>query len=176
MIQLLGFPVIETDRLRLRGPKPEDFEVFAAFFTTSRARYVGGQISRAQAWRGFCHVVGHGPMRGFAPFMIADKDTDACLGMAGPWFPEGWPEPEILWSLWAPAAEGKGLAFEAVTAARAYAYARLGWTTAISLIAVNNIRSQSLALRLGCRLESEYAHETHGEMQIWRHPAPEALR
>lgn len=176
MIQLTGIPVIETERLRLRGPVAADFEVFADFFTTPRARYVGGQISRALAWRGFCHVVGHWAMRGYSAFIIADKSTNACLGMAGPWFPEGWPEPELSWSLWAPEAESKGLAFEAATAARIHAYETLGWTTAISLIAETNVRSQALARRLGCSLESDYIHETLGEMQIWRHPAPETLR
>ena len=131
---LIGVPVLETERLRLRGPKLADFETFATFLQSDRAAFVGGKQPRVQAWRAFGHLTGHWVLRGFSMFIIADKTTDAALGMAGPWFPEGWPEPEIGWSIWDAAAEGKGVAHEAATAARAWAYDALGWTTAISLI------------------------------------------
>ena len=91
--------------------------------------------------------------------------------MAGPWFPEGWPEPEIGWSIWDAAAEGKGVAHEAATAARAWAYDALGWTTAISLIVDGNARSEALARRMGCQFEGEFTHETFGKSRIFRHPA-----
>jgi RimJ/RimL family protein N-acetyltransferase len=176
MIQLTGTPVIETDRLRLRAPKASDFETCAEFLASPRAEFVGGPLSRGQAWRSFGHLAGHWLLRGYSMFVMADKTTDAPLGMCGPWFPEDWPEPEIGWSLWAPAAEGQGLAREAAIAARAFAYENLGWKTVISLIAPENIRSQSLAQRLGCSRDGSFTHETYGAMQIWRHPAPEALR
>lgn len=175
MIELVGIPVIETTNLRLRGPKTADFEMFAAFMASPRCTYVGGPLTRALAWRSFCHLTGHWLHRGYSAFILADKSTDAALGMSGPWFPEGWPEPEIGWSIWAPEAEGRGLAHEAALAGRAYAYNTLGWKTAISLIVNGNTRSQALAERMGCVRDGSFIHETFGASQIWRHPAPESL-
>ncbi|NEY90570.1 GNAT family N-acetyltransferase [Tabrizicola oligotrophica] len=167
---LVGVPVLETERLRLRGPKASDFEPFAAFLQSPRAAFVGGTVPRVQAWRAFGHLTGHWVLRGYSMFIIADKATDAALGMSGPWFPEGWPEPEIGWSVWAPEAEGKGVAFEAAAAARAWAYETLGWTTAISLIVDGNTRSEALARRMGCTLEGAFTHEVYGKSRIFRHP------
>ncbi len=173
MIALTGIPVIETERLVLRGPRPEDFDAFAAFGASERAQFVGGPLTRGLAWRGFCHLTGHWLHRGFSMFILERKGDGAAIGMAGPWFPEGWPEPEIGWSIWDAEAEGRGLAFEAAEAARAHAYGALGWTTAISLIVAGNTRSQALAARLGARREGEFNHETYGTSQVWRHPGPD---
>lgn len=176
MIALTGIPVIETPRLILRGPKSSDFEGFAAFTASDRSIHVGGPLSRVMAWRGFCHATGHWLHRGYSSFIIVDKVTDLPLGMSGPWFPEGWPEPEIAWTIWVPEAEGKGMAFEAAQAARAWAYHTLGWTTAISMIAAENARSQALARRMGCTRGADFSHETFGACQIWRHPSAESLK
>lgn len=171
---LIGTPVLETERLRLRAPVAADFETFAAHVATDRARYTGGPQDRTMAWRSFCHMTGHWVHRGYGMFFFTDKTSDAVLGFAGPWFPEGWPEPELGWSVMIAAAEGKGYAQEAARAARAYAYDVLGWPTAISLIDAANIRSQALATRLGCVAEGP--GEVMGKpCVIWRHPAPEVL-
>lgn len=175
MIELRGIPTLETPRLVLRGPKASDFDTWATCAASDRARFIGGPIDRGLAWRAFCHLTGHWVHRGYSMFIFADRETDAPLGMCGPWFPEGWPEPEIGWTVWEPQAEGKGLAHEAATAARVWAYDTLRWTTAISLIAVGNTRSAALAARMGCTLEDEYTHAQHGPMQIWRHPSRRAF-
>ncbi|MEM9138761.1 MAG: GNAT family N-acetyltransferase, partial [Pseudomonadota bacterium] len=96
------------------------------------------------------------------------------VGRVGLWFPDGWPEPEIGWSLTAEG-EGRGIAHEAALAARAYAYDTLGWTTAISLISPDNVRSIALAERMGCTREPDFEHAEYGTMGVWRHPGPEAL-
>lgn len=171
MIALSGIPLIETERLRLRGPVASDFETFAAFVGSDRAAFVGGPVPRVQAWRSFGHLVGHWALRGYSMFILADKASDAPLGMAGAWFPEGWPEREIGWSMWEPRAEGKGLAFEAATAARRWAYDALGWDSAISLIVEGNTRSEALARRMGCAYEGEFTHEVYGKSRIFRHPS-----
>ena len=123
------------------------------------------------------HVDGIGrALRGYGRFMIADRDTDAPLGVAGPFYPEGWPEPELAWSVFA-GAEGRGIAQEAVRAARAWTYETQGWTTAISLIAPANARSAALATRLGARpTGATFTDPDSGKTaEIWRHPSPREL-
>lgn len=175
MIALSGIPQLETERLVLRGPQTADFEPWAECAASDRARFIGGPLDRGLAWRGFCHMTGHWLHRGYSMFVFADKATGAPLGMAGPWFPEGWPEPEIGWTIWSRKAEGRGLAFEAATAARRWAYETLGWTTAISLIAEGNARSAALAARMGAHLESTRPDQIHGQVQTWRHPGPDQV-
>lgn len=168
---LAGVPRIETERLILRGPEARDFEPFAAYFASERSRHTGGPQPREMAWRGFGHLVGHWALRGYGPFVIETREGRV-LGSAGPYFPEGWPEPEIAWTLWDPWAEGRGFAREAALAARRHAYAALGWPTVISMIDPANTRSAALAERLGCRLDGQFQHERFGLCDIWRHPAP----
>lgn len=167
-------PVLETPRLILRAPRLADFDLAAAYQASARARFTGGPVDRNLAWRGFGHMIGHWVLRGYGVFVLQERATGRALGTAGPWFPEGWPEPEIAWTLWDAEAEGKGYATEAALATRTYAYDTLGWTTAISLILDGNDRSAALAARLGCVREGGFTHAQFGATSIWRHPAPDA--
>ena len=164
-------PALETERLILRKPVAADFDAEAEFMASERSRFVGGPMSREMAWRAFATLLGHWDLRGYGFFAVEDKATGAFVGRVGPWYPEGWPEPEIGWSLGA-ASEGRGVAREAAEAARRYVYDDLGWSTAISLIAPENGRSIALAERLGATFEQEYQHERFGLMRIYRHPSP----
>lgn len=167
-------PIIETDRLILRRPEPKDAEAEIDFLMSQRSVGIGGPLSRELAWRSFATILGHWEMRGYGFFAVEDKEGGAYLGRVGPWFPEGWPEPEIGWSVVA-AGEGRGVAREAAVATRRYAYETLGWTTAISLIDVDNTRSATLAERIGARRERLYTHERFGEMNLYRHPGAAEL-
>ena len=162
---------IETDRLILRPPAPEDYPAFKAYFMSTRAQFTGGQPDAILAWNRFCVTLGHKIMRGYSVYTICIRETGEPIGAAGPFFPEGWPEPEIAWQIWTGEAEGKGYAFEATVAARANACATLGWTRPTSLIGPDNHRSQALAKRLGCHYESDFIHPHFGTLQVWRHPA-----
>jgi RimJ/RimL family protein N-acetyltransferase len=171
-----AIPVLETERFILRGYRPEDVAPFAAFYATERARFVGGPMTGELACRALMAYAGHWQIRGYGRWMVDDKATGETLGNVGLWYPDGWPEPEIGWTLF-DGAEGRGVAHETALAARAYAFDRLGWTTAISLVAPDNTRSAALAARMGATRDGTFAHERYGTMQIWRHPAPrEAAR
>ena len=172
LIALTGVPVLTTERLVLRAPEALDFDAFADYAASERSRFTGGPQARDLAWRGFCGVAGHWAIRGYAFFVMEHRETGRAVGMAGPWFPEGWPEPEIGWQLWDPGFEGQGLAHEAALETRRFAYDTLGWSTAISLIAPENARSAALARRIGCRYDRAFTHERYGACDIWRHPAP----
>ncbi|MEM9605645.1 MAG: GNAT family N-acetyltransferase [Pseudomonadota bacterium] len=172
MANPITIPTLETPRLRLRAPRLDDFEAFAAFRADPvRSVFVGGPYTEAQAFDQLGELIGHWHLRGFGRFMIADRESDAALGVTGPYHPADWPEPEIAWSVFAHA-EGRGIAFEAATAARRYAYDTLGWTTAISLVSIENTRSASLAKRLGCTRDPDFIHPDFGRMGCWRHPPP----
>ncbi|MGV6849736.1 MAG: GNAT family N-acetyltransferase [Marinibacterium sp.] len=176
-VTLANTPVLETDRLILRAPEAQDWEPCAAFLSHDRAQYVGGPLTRDKAWRSMGHIAGHWVLRGYGLFVITDKATGAALGVAGPYFPEGWAEHELGWSLWPAHAEGRGIAFEAVTAARAYAFTTLRWTTAVSYIDPNNTRSIALAERLGARLDPDAALPGRPEWLgtlVYRHDPSEA--
>ena len=172
MTVTFAIPELETERLRLRAPTAADFEHEAAFMATPRSAGVGGPATRAATWRSFASVIGHWVLRGFGFWAVEEKATGKYCGHVGLWFPEDWPEPEIGWTVM-DHAEGRGIAHEAALASRTHAYGTLGWTTAISLIAPTNTRSQALAARLGAVRESLFEHESYGPMEIWRHPVPE---
>jgi RimJ/RimL family protein N-acetyltransferase len=174
MTTTIAIPTVESARLRLRAPRRADFDAFAAFRGSDRSRIIGGPYTPSEAFEQLAAIVGHWQLNGFGRWIVADRETDAALGVVGPFFPFDWPEPEIAWSVFE-AAEGKGIAFEAAQAARAHAYGTLGWTTAVSLISADNARSVALARRLGCREDGVYLHPKYGTMTIWRHPGPEAL-
>ena len=167
-------PELETKRLRLRAPRASDFEAYAAYRGSGRAKTVGGPYPRHTAWGQLEALVGHWVLRGFGRWMVADRVTDAPIGIVGPYHPIEWPEPELAWSVFADA-EGKGIAYEAALAARAYVYGTLGWTTLISCVDPANTRSVALAERMGCRPDGSFDHPDYGTLHIWRHPAPKDL-
>ena len=172
MIRLADTPVLETARLVLRAPEGADWPAFRAFILDARSAFVRpGDLDEGQAWRGFGHVIGHWVLRGWGSFVICSRDSGVPLGMAGPWFPAGWPERELGWSLWSPEAEGKGIAQEAALAARRFAFGPLGWETAVSYVDPANARSAALARRLGCTLDSGADYPGDKPVQVWRHPA-----
>lgn len=175
MIALSGTPVLETARLVLRAPVAADWPQFRDFILSDRAQFIRAPgLDAPLAWRAFGHAIGMWVMRSFGQFVFCRKGSDAPLGMAGPWFPEGWPEREIAWTVWTPEAEGKGLAFEAAEAARAHAFGALGWTTAVSYIDPGNVRSIALAERLGALRDDAAAWPRPDEpCLVYRHPAPE---
>lgn len=143
-------PMLETGRLVLRGPEPDDYPDFKATFSSYRSRFMGGPLNKYEAWMLYAAEIGHWDIRGYGMWMIHDRQTDATLGMAGGWFPAGWPEREIAWIIW-PGQAGHGYALEATHAVRKHLYAN-GWEGAVSYIDPKNLDSIRLAERLGLSL------------------------
>ncbi len=143
-------PMLTTERLILRAPGAEDLPAWTAFLGSERARFVGGPIEATRAWRIFASIAGHWTLRGYGSWTLTDRAGGRPLGIAGVWHPEGWPEPELAYTLWSDEAEGRGLAFEGVRAVLGHLFGT-GWRTLVSFIDAQNTRSIRLAERLGAR-------------------------
>jgi RimJ/RimL family protein N-acetyltransferase len=140
---------IETERLVLRLPERGDFEPYAAMMADEEtARWIGGHMARAAAWRKFLQMPGAWAIQGFAMFSLVEKASGEWIGQAGPWQPEGWPGTEVGWAL-RREFTGKGYAREAAAAAIDWAFDTLGWTEVIHSIQLPNTASIALAERLG---------------------------
>ncbi len=163
-------PVIETERLILREWRESDLDNYAELRGDPVASKFIGVTDRNDAWRSMVYFTGHWTMRGFGCWMIEEKSSGQGIGYCGPYYPMGWPEPEIAWGL-NPRFQHKGLATEAATAALTFAYRDLKWTTAISLIADENAPSIALAKRLGAVAESK-THYRDTPCMVFRHLSP----
>ena len=169
MITLTGTPTLDTERLTLRAPLPQDAPAFIDFYKTDRAKYVGGPKEDRSGWEFFCTEIGHWVMNGFGMF-VTFKGDDTPLGIVGHWYPKTWPEKEVGWVLFDPAQEGKGIAFEAATACIDHAWTVLKWDSVVSYIAFPNHRSVLLAERLGAVRDDDA--EVPGKAYVYRHPRP----
>ena len=167
-------PELETRRLRLTAPEPQDYPDFKATFASYRSRFMGGPLNAYEAWMLYAAEIGHWHIRGYGMWMIHDRETDKTLGMAGGWFPAKWPEREIAWIIW-PDVAGHGYALEATHRVRRYFYEEQGWETAVSYIDPKNLDSIRLAERLGAQKDHE-APTIDGNDAVYRHPAPDRLR
>lgn len=167
-------PTLTTERLTLRAPRLSDFPAHLAFKTSDRAQFVGGKVSESEAWGHLCAMIGQWELRGYGRWMVAETATDRPMGIIGIHHPLDWPEAEIGWTIYAEG-EGRGYAYEAAVASRAYAYDTLGWSTIASFVSPDNTRSIALAKRMGCRPDGVHQHAVHGPLHIWRHPSPQEL-
>jgi len=170
---IITVPVLETERLRLRAHRAGDHPRVADYMADEGARFTGGEGDAVDAWRRMSAQAGTWALLGFGMWAIADKASDLYLGVAGGHRPVDWPEREIGYWLH-PDARGRGIAFEAVTAARDWLYAHAGWTTAVSYIDPLNQASRALAEQLGAVHENTITLRDEPAV-VYRHPAPGAL-
>ena len=151
----LEIPTLETKRLILRAPRMEDLEPFAAFLGSDRARFVGGPVpARRVVIRAFGHIAGLWLLRGYSCFVAEKKAAPGGIGFFGLWFPDGWPEPEMSWSLWHGRDEGKGYATEAVRTLLPWSFERSGLASFISVIDAANHASRRVAEQVGARIDA----------------------
>jgi len=170
--ELLVPAELETDRLRLRQWRIEDFEDYAEQFTDEEmARFIGGVATRPDAFRRMAAVVGHWVLRGHGYWAVEERVGGAFVGAVGLWRPEGWPDLELGYWL-VRSAHGKGYASEAAVAARDCAFSEMDAETLISLIHPDNEPSKRVAERLGAVPERIFELMSFGPHWIYRYPNP----
>lgn len=161
-------PVIETERLRLRGPVASDLPAMIAFGLSDRTEFIGGVITEEQTREIFASTLKTWATRGYNRWNIELRDTGEVIGRCGINHPFDYPDPELGWVLFE-GFEGQGYAHEAAVAALAYAESALGLEGIVSLIHPGNLRSKHLASKLGARFH-EMGEIVGVTVEIWRYP------
>ena len=149
--------IIETERLILREIDPDrDFEPWArAMADPDTVRYLGREpMNRAEAWRSMAMAIGHWSIRGYGFFSLELKSSGEWVGRVGPWYPVGWPAPEVGWTI-SPDHLRQGYATEAAVVAVRYVFETLHWPQVIHVIMEGNEASIAVAKKIGSALVCE---------------------
>lgn len=156
MSKIFEVPVIETERLRLRGQTPEDFETYLAMWQEAGVvRFtLGRPATREEAWTRFLRTVGHWTFTGFGWWVIEEKASGQFIGEVGLFdFKRDITPPlegkiEMGWGLVERAAR-RGFAAEATRAVLQWAAKNLSGRPIYCIINPENAASIRLAAKLG---------------------------
>ena len=148
--------MLETERLRLRAHRLDDFAASLAMWSDPAVtRYIGGKPStEQQAWFRLLRNAGSWALLGFGYWAVEDKATGTFAGELGfadfkrEIVPSMRGVPELGWAL-APAFHGRGYGTEAVRAALAWGDRGLESARTVCLIDANNLASIRVAEKCG---------------------------
>lgn len=162
---------LETDRLVLRAPVPEDADTLAPMYADPEVmRYVGDgrTLTRVETERSVRRMIERWKADGFGLFTTVRKEDGTVIGRVGllVWNTDTWEpttraegadvptEVEVGYTLgrdfW-----GHGYATEAAGAVRDYALGELGAERLIALIVHGNTASENVARKLGLEYERD---------------------
>jgi RimJ/RimL family protein N-acetyltransferase len=155
-------PVIETERLRLRSWRKEDFRPYHALLQHPDVhRHFGPEpMGEEECWRRLSAAVGMWDLLGFGGWAVVRKSDEKLVGTLSlfnawralePAFGE---EPEMGW-IFSHEVHGQGMAGEACRAVLQWAEANLEPTPIWAIIAPENRPSLKLAGKLGFERLSE---------------------
>ncbi|XYI02297.1 GNAT family N-acetyltransferase [Sorangium sp. So ce1128] len=153
----LAIPVLETDRLRLRGHRPDDFEALVALWSDpSVTRHISGRPSPpSDTWGRLLRYVGHWTLFGYGFWAVEEKASGRFVGDVGMAefkrdIDPPITAPELGW-VFAPWSHGKGYATEAMRAVRAWGLTYFGPIEVVCIIDPENTASIRVAEKLGFR-------------------------
>jgi RimJ/RimL family protein N-acetyltransferase len=149
-------PVIETDRLTMRGYRLDDFKGCARMWADPAVvRYIGGKpFSEEEVWAKMLRQAGLWSLLGFGYWAIEEKATGDYVGELGfadfkrDVTPSLKDMAELGWAL-ASRVHGKGYATDAVRAALAWGEGRFGGARTACLIHPENLASIRVAQKCG---------------------------
>jgi RimJ/RimL family protein N-acetyltransferase len=149
-------PVIETQRLRLRGHTIEDASKVTALWSDSEVtRYIGGKpLTVEECWSRLLRYVGHWSLLGFGYWILEERATGDFVGEVG--FsdykrdvePALGAVPELGWVL-TPPKHGMGYATEAVRTALDWGREHFGPSPVVCLIHPDHQASINVAAKCG---------------------------
>jgi RimJ/RimL family protein N-acetyltransferase len=149
-------PILETERLRLRGWRKEDREAYFEILQEPAVHYYFGPepMGMEECWRRLMAASGGWQLNGFGGWAVERKADSKLLGTVAlftAWRdlePEFGDRPEMGW-IFATETHGQGLAGEACAAVLKWVEAALDPTPIWAIIAPANEPSMRLAARLG---------------------------
>jgi RimJ/RimL family protein N-acetyltransferase len=155
-IEAVNIPMIETDRLRLRGHVLTDFAHTKALWSDAAVvTYVGGKPHTVEeCWARFLRYRGHWSLLHFGYWVVEEKDTGDFVGEVGfgdfkrDLEPPLGNIPELGWVL-AAAKHGRGYATEAAQAALFWGRNHFGPTEVVCLIHPGHRASLRVAAKCG---------------------------
>ena len=149
-------PVVETERLILRGHRPEDFEhLYAMWADPVTTQYTSKKpLTEEQAWIKFIRIPGLWAFLGYGYWAVEEKSSGRYIGHVG--FAEFRRDikpsikglPENGWVL-AKRAHGKGYATETVMASVAWSDKNIPVDQTVCIITPENAASIRLAEKCG---------------------------
>jgi len=159
-------PTVRTERLVLRGWRPEDRAPYAALRADPAvAEYLGGGLDRAASDAAIAAYEGHWAREGFGMWAIEVPGVAPLAGAVGlervPAALPFAPAVEVAWRLH-PQHWGHGYATEAAAAALDYGFGEAGLDEIIAFTTTLNTRSQAVMERIGM------VHDPDGDFD---HPA-----
>jgi RimJ/RimL family protein N-acetyltransferase len=171
----MAVPIIETERLKLRGHCIADFAASAAMWADPVVtRYIGGRTqTEEETWSRLLRYVGHWALLGFGYWVAEEKATGSFVGELGfadyrrDMEPSLKDTPEIGW-VFATQFHAKGYATEAVLAAVAWGDAHFGAGRTACIIDPENLASIRVAEKCGYRKLQIATYKAHSTMLFVR--------
>jgi RimJ/RimL family protein N-acetyltransferase len=171
-------PTLETARLVLRAFRADDHEALAAMWADPEVvRYIGGNpLSREDTWRRSLAACGQWPYTGFGYWIAELRESGEVVGQLGfadfkrDMQPSIEGEPELGY-VFSPSVHGRGIAYEACSAALEWADSNLDAASYPAIISPENKASIRLAERLGFERVPDGVYR--GEpIALFRRPGP----
>ncbi len=168
-------PVLETNRLKLRGHRLDDFTDCAAMWADPIVtRHIGGKpFSEEETWARFLRYAGHWAVMGFGYWAVEEKDTGSFVGELGfadykrDIVPSLTGVPELGWAL-VSRVHGKGYATEAARAVVAWGEAHFGAARTVCIIRPENLASIRVAEKCGYKESQRTTYKGHATIVFAR--------
>jgi len=153
--------ILVTDRLTLTPVQVSDLPDLTALWADPAfaTAIFPAPLSSEDVWFRLLRDIGHWEACGYGNWAIRETATDAYVGSVGVLdyhriLEPAFDAPELGWGV-APRFQGKGLAFEAVSAALAWCDESLNAPRTVCMISPDNAPSHALAARAGFRRYAE---------------------
>ena len=170
-------PILETDRLRLRPHRLDDFPNCSAMWAHPIVtQFIGGKpLTEEESWVRLLRYVGHWLLLGFGYWVVEEKATGNFLGEVGSAENQRDIDPSLKGTLetgWVVAshAHGKGFATEAVRAALAWSDQHFPAKKTTCIIDAPNLASFRVADKCGYREFSRASYKGASVVLFSREP------